>query len=64
MGKHIDKAKESYMTAHNRLKSGAGNLINRVQSMKKLGVKSKKQLPQNIVEEAVQELPERTKTKD
>jgi len=58
VGKHIDKAKESYMTAHNRLKSGSGNLINRVQSMKKLGVKSKKQLAQNIVEEAVQELPE------
>ncbi len=44
--KHLDKASESYQKAHNRLTSGAGNLISRAEKLKALGIQSKKQLTQ------------------
>jgi DNA recombination protein RmuC len=44
VGLHIDKTKESYDTAMNRLKTGRGNLIKRAQNMVSLGLKPKKNL--------------------
>ncbi|MBW2689286.1 MAG: DNA recombination protein RmuC, partial [Deltaproteobacteria bacterium] len=38
--------------AHNKLVSGKGNLINRAQNLIDLGVKSRKQLPETIRQEA------------
>lgn len=48
VGRHIDKAKEAYNTAHKRLTSGSGNLVARTQALKKLGIKTKKQLPKEF----------------
>ncbi|OPZ58963.1 MAG: DNA recombination protein RmuC [Deltaproteobacteria bacterium ADurb.Bin510] len=44
--KHLDKSKEAYDKAYSRLASGRGNLMNRTQSLKKLGLNSKKDLTQ------------------
>lgn len=45
IGKQIDKAGEAYKLTHKRLTSGRGNLIRRVESLRLLGAKTKKQLP-------------------
>ena len=44
IGAHIDKTKESYDLAMNRLKSGRGNVIKRAQNVAALGIKPKKEL--------------------
>lgn len=45
IGTHIDRAGKSYEDARNKLTSGRGNLLNRVESLKRLGAKSAKSLP-------------------
>jgi DNA recombination protein RmuC len=42
VGDKLDKAKNAYETAHKRLVSGKGNLVTRVEQIKKLGAKAKK----------------------
>jgi len=44
VGSLIDKTKDSYDVAMNRLKTGRGNVIKRAQNMKALGLKPKKSL--------------------
>ncbi len=44
IGVQIDKTKESYDTAMNRLKTGRGNVIKRAQNVASLGLKPKKSL--------------------
>ncbi|MCW8838862.1 MAG: DNA recombination protein RmuC [Thiovulaceae bacterium] len=44
IGSHIDKTKESYDIAMNRLKSGRGNIIKRAANVVELGLKPKKVL--------------------
>ena len=45
IGTHLDRAGKSYEDARSKLTSGRGNLLNRVESLKKLGAKSAKSLP-------------------
>ncbi|MGL4994020.1 MAG: DNA recombination protein RmuC [Bacteroidales bacterium] len=45
IGSGIDKAKEEYDKAFAQLSHGRGNIISRVEKMKELGLKTKKQLP-------------------
>ena len=52
VGKKIDAAKSDYTAAMNKLVDGKGNLINRVESIKKLGAKAKKSLPEKIIKRA------------
>ncbi len=42
IGRQLDRAKESYNTAHNRLASGNGNLMSRAKIIQELGIKPKK----------------------
>ncbi|NQY95022.1 MAG: DNA recombination protein RmuC, partial [Campylobacteraceae bacterium] len=44
IGKHIDRTQKSYDLAFNKLSLGKGNIINRVEEFKKLGVNPKKTL--------------------
>ena len=44
IGLHIDKASAVYEKAHNKLSSGKGNLLSRVEGIKDLGVKTAKRL--------------------
>ncbi len=50
-GDHLKKALESYELTHKRLVSGRGNLVRRALRLKELGARTKKSLPDAIVEE-------------
>jgi len=51
VGDKIDKAQESYQQANKRLVSGKGNLVGRTEALKKLGAKTKKSIPDNVLNE-------------
>jgi DNA recombination protein RmuC len=48
VGKHLDKSKDAWETARKRLTSGRGNLVRRTEELKKLGAKTKKNLPDDL----------------
>lgn len=52
VGKKIDSAKNDYSSAMNKLVEGKGNLISRVEKIKKMGAKAKKSLPESIIKRA------------
>ncbi|MBO6879608.1 DNA recombination protein RmuC [Winogradskyella sp.] len=52
VGKKIDAAKNDYSSAMNKLVEGKGNLISRVEKIKKMGAKAKKALPEKIIKRA------------
>ncbi len=52
VGKKMDEAKKEYKGAMNKLFEGSGNLIRRVENIKKLGAKAKKSLPETIIQRA------------
>ncbi|MEM9680111.1 MAG: DNA recombination protein RmuC [Bacteroidota bacterium] len=55
VGKKIDAAKNDYSAAMNKLVEGKGNLISRVENIKKMGAKAKKALPESILKRAEQD---------
>lgn len=55
VGDQLKKASESYDTAHKRLSSGRGNLIDRTHKLQELGAKTKKHLPTQLLEAAAAE---------
>ncbi|MBT8257781.1 MAG: DNA recombination protein RmuC [Bacteroidia bacterium] len=55
IGRKIDAAKSDYSTAMNKLVEGKGNLISRVEKLKKMGAKAKKALPEPILKRAEEE---------
>ena len=55
VGKKMDDAKNDYAFAMNKLSEGNGNLIRRVENIKKLGAKTKKQLPENLIKRALED---------
>jgi DNA recombination protein RmuC len=52
VGKKIDAAKNDYSSAMNKLVDGKGNLISRVEKIKKMGAKAKKALPESFLKRA------------
>ena len=52
IGKKMDEAKVEYGSAMNKLTEGSGNLVNRVENLKKMGAKAKKALPESILKRA------------
>lgn len=52
VGKKMDDAKLGYSAAMNKLVEGNGNLITRVEKLKKMGAKAKKALPEAIIKRA------------
>ncbi|GEL12266.1 DNA recombination protein RmuC [Flavobacterium glycines] len=52
IGKKIDETKIEYTGAMNKLVDGSGNLITRVEKLKKMGAKAKKALPESIIARA------------
>ena len=52
IGKRIDDSKKEYSNAMNKLFDGRGNLITSVEKLKKMGAKSKKSIPENIINRA------------
>jgi DNA recombination protein RmuC len=55
VGKLMDDSKKAYGEAMNKLYDGKGNLVRRAENMRKLGVKATKQLPQGLIDRAVEE---------
>ncbi|MHA7944748.1 DNA recombination protein RmuC [Formosa sp. 3Alg 14/1] len=53
VGKKLDDAKKDYALAMNKLFDGRGNLISRVQKLKKMGATSKKSLPESVLKRAL-----------
>lgn len=49
IGRHLSRSQDAYLQAVSQLKDGRGNLIARVHKLKKLGVKSTKQLPTSML---------------
>ena len=52
IGKKIDESKVEYGLAMNKLVDGSGNLIKRVENLKKMGAKTQKSLPDNVLNRA------------
>ena len=52
VGKSLKSSKESYEDAMNKLTDGRGNIIKKIENLKDLGAKTKKSLPQNIIDRA------------
>jgi DNA recombination protein RmuC len=48
VGDRLTQARSAYDTAHNRLSSGKGSLVGRVEGLRQLGAKARKQLPANL----------------
>ena len=49
IGKHLDRSKDAWDTAHKRLSSGRGNLVRRTEELKQLGAQTKKSLPDRLL---------------
>ncbi|WP_372950154.1 DNA recombination protein RmuC [Mariniphaga sp.] len=54
IGKGLDSTRKTYDQAMNKLHTGSGNLIRRVEKIKRLGAKATKELPKNLVENEFQ----------
>ncbi|HRH67515.1 MAG TPA: DNA recombination protein RmuC [Bacteroidia bacterium] len=50
VGKKMDSAKTSYSDAMNKLTSGNGNIVKRIEDLKKLGAKTTKDIPASLIE--------------
>ena len=55
VGKSLKSSKDSYEDAMNKLTEGKGNIIKKIENLKDLGAKTKKNLPQNIIDRANQD---------
>ena len=55
VGKSLKSSKDSYEDAMNKLTEGRGNIIKKIENLKALGAKTKKTLPQNIIDRANQD---------
>jgi len=52
VGKRMDEAKKEYSGAMNKLVEGRGNIIGRIEKLKKMGAKAKKSIPDSILKRA------------
>lgn len=52
VGRHIAKTQDAWQLTRKRLTEGRGNLVKRIEDLKKMGASTKKSLPVNIREEA------------
>jgi len=61
VGKNIEQLQNTYKDAMDKLQSGKGNLINKAESIRKLGVKTSKQLSEKYSDSHEYQIPEETK---
>ncbi|UOO83169.1 DNA recombination protein RmuC [Uruburuella testudinis] len=54
VGKNIEQAQTQYQAAYKQLSEGRGNLVNRAEKLRKLGIKATKQLDKQLAEQAEQ----------
>ena len=53
IGNQLDASKNSYDNAMNKLSTGKGNIVSRIDQLKKLGANAQKSLPENLVKKAL-----------
>ncbi len=53
IGKHIDKAKDAYSDSFSQLSTGKDNLVLQATKLKSLGIKNKKEVPEEIVKNSI-----------
>jgi len=58
MGRKLDEAKRFYEGSMKKLSTGRGNLVKRVENLRKLGVRTRKLLPDDLLKRAEEEPPE------
>ncbi|RLC51707.1 MAG: DNA recombination protein RmuC [Candidatus Cloacimonadota bacterium] len=58
VGNNLEKASKSHQDVIKKLSTGRGNLISRVENIKKLGAKANKKIPEKFIEEETPELTE------
>lgn len=58
MGDQLGKAQESYNSAFGKLHEGKGSLTNSVESLRVLGLKTKKKIDKNLLEESNEDIDE------
>jgi len=58
VGERIVQLQSSYDDAMGKLHSGTGNLVSRAESIRKLGIKTQKRLPENYTEESENLFPD------
>ena len=56
VGTKMGAARKSYEEAMQKLSSGNGNIVKRIEDLKKLGAKATKDLPQGLIERAEEHL--------
>lgn len=56
IGKHLDKSRDAYEKTVDRFSRGRGNLVKRVSDIAKLGAKTKKALPSELLERAADDM--------
>ncbi len=52
IGKHLDKSQEAWTTTRKRLVSGRGNLLKRVEDLKILGARTRRDMPATLSDES------------
>jgi DNA recombination protein RmuC len=57
LGDRLNQAKDVYDKAYGKFTAGRGNVIRQAEMLKGLGVKPTKQLPQNLIDSALEEPP-------
>lgn len=55
IGSKLQAAQATYEAAYNKLASGRGNLVSRVETLRLLGARAKKKLPADLVEDAIED---------
>lgn len=58
VGSQLDTVKKSYSASMNKLTEGSGNLIGRVERLKKLGAKANKSINEKLVKRAIENDPD------
>ncbi|MFN4082798.1 MAG: DNA recombination protein RmuC [Bacteroidia bacterium] len=56
LGKKLDSGKKAYVDAMNKLVEGKGNLVRRAEELKTMGAKASKNLPQNLIDRATDDV--------
>ncbi|MDA3780226.1 MAG: DNA recombination protein RmuC [Bacteroidales bacterium] len=54
VGNKLNATQKAYDNSMNKLSTGKGNLISRVENIKKLGAKTKKEIPNKLIDKAIE----------
>lgn len=55
LGRHIDRSQEAWTATRNRLVQGRGNLVKRLEDVRQLGARTRRQLPASLREDSIEQ---------